>query len=414
MILGDRSLYELCIDDFRALIDKKVSEGPHLDYKLTAYSGRAPDIREMLRDVTSLANAGGGYLVMGIREDGWNRPQEICPIDDFLTKTQGIRQACLDGIQERVDGLQVMGYEIEPNRGIIVIRIPNSEKAPHMVSMDHHSDFYRRYDTDKRVMTIGEIRDSFIDSPFFRRLADIQLQIQESTGQAETATYLQLLVERSVERFLQRYMSTSGHQVLLIISPFVGNLEGESYELADIIKKTWSEKGRVYVITREPQSEYHKEGLAVLEQSENVEIRYNPDINAKLYISWNRNEEESFAMFGSGNLASSGMSYNLELGMMILSRSYGRKFSDEDARKHIDLLQEHQAAGINVIILKPDLVRNEFFVFDDRIYLYYDRDENDKVLAENIILDRDEVNRAIIEFERLASHPHVKTIEDIL
>jgi hypothetical protein len=329
MILGNRSLYELCIDDFTALIDKKVPEGPHLDYKLTAYSGKATDIREMLRDVTSLANAGGGYLVMGCREDGFNRPQEICPIDDLLKRTQGIRQACLDGIQERIDGLEVMGYEMEPNKGIIVIRVPSSEKTPHMVSMDHHSDFYRRYDTDKRVMTMGEIRDSFLESPFFRRLADIQAQVQQSNPQQEPVTYLKILTERSVERFLQRFISSSGQQVLLIISPFIGNLEGEAYSLVDVMKKAESEKTRVYVITQEPQDQYHKDGIAVLQQSKNIEIRYNPDIHAKLYISWNYNEEESFALFGSGNLTSSGISYNFELGMMILSRSYGRKLVRE-------------------------------------------------------------------------------------
>lgn len=329
MILGDLSLHELTLDDFRALVENHVPEGPHLDYKETAYSGRPADIREMLRDVTSLANAGGGYLLLGIREDGFNRPVEICPIDDFLIKSQGIRQACLDGVQERIDGLEVAGYEIEPNRGIIVVHVPSSKKAPHMVSMDHHSDFYRRYDTDKRVMTIGEIRDSFVDSPFFRRLAEIQLQAQRAIDQPGSVTYLQILTERSVERFLQRYMSSSGHQVLLIVSPFIGNLEDESYQLADVIKKTQAENGRMYIITREPKDSYHKDGLAVLEQGINVEIRYNPNIHAKLYTSWNREEEESFAMFGSGNLTSSGLSYNLELGMMILSRGYGRKLVRE-------------------------------------------------------------------------------------
>jgi len=237
MILGDRSLYELTLDDFRSLVTNRIPEGPHLDYKQTAYSGKATEIREMLRDVISLANANGGYLVMGIREDGFNRPVEICPIDNFLMVSQRIRQACLDGIQDRIDGLEVAGYEVQPNQGIIVVHIPTSEKAPHMVSMDHHSDFYRRYDTDKRVMTMAEIRDSFVESPFFRRLAEIKLQIQHSIDQAESATYLDILTERAVERFLQRYMSSSGQQVLLIISPFIGNLAGEPYELIDVIKK---------------------------------------------------------------------------------------------------------------------------------------------------------------------------------
>jgi hypothetical protein len=276
-----------------------------------------------------MANAGGGYIVMGVREDGFGRPADLSPIEDLANRSQGIRQACLDGIQERVDDLEVHCYEIEPNRGLIVIHVPPSEKTPHMVSMDHHTDFYRRYGADKRSMIIGEIRDSFAESPFFRRWADLRFQVEQSAASPESAVYLQILTDRSVERFLNRYMSSSGQQVLLIISPFIGNLEGESYDLADVIRKAQSEKGRVYVITREPKERYHQEGLAVLERGRNVEIRYNPDVHAKLYVSWNREEEESFAMLGSGNLTTSGINYNLELGMMILSRGYGRKLVRE-------------------------------------------------------------------------------------
>jgi phosphatidylserine/phosphatidylglycerophosphate/cardiolipin synthase-like enzyme len=60
-----------------------------------------------------------------------------------------------------------------------------------------------------------------------------------------------------------------------------------------------------------------------------VEIRYNPDVHAKLYISWHREENDSFALFGSGNLTSGGVRYNLELGMMILARGHGKKLIRE-------------------------------------------------------------------------------------
>lgn len=329
MILGNRSLHELTLENFRDLITNQVPEGPNLDYKQTAYSGRPADIREMLRDVSALGNADGGYLVMGVSEDGNNRPVDFSPIDDFLSKEQGIRQACLDGLQERIDGLEVNSYALTSNTGIIVIHIPPSHKTPHMVSMDHHSDFYRRYDTDKRVMTIGEIRDSFLGSPFFRRLADIQVQAQQSSTEIDSSSYMQILTDRSVEKFIQRFLSISNQQALLIVSPFIGDLDNETFKLIDMIKKAEVEKIRVYVITREPQEDYHRAGIEVLKQGNNVEIRYNSEIHAKLYVSWNRVEEESFAMFGSGNLTSAGISYNLELGMMILSRGQGRKLVHE-------------------------------------------------------------------------------------
>jgi phosphatidylserine/phosphatidylglycerophosphate/cardiolipin synthase-like enzyme len=56
-----------------------------------------------------------------------------------------------------------------------------------------------------------------------------------------------------------------------------------------------------------------------------TEIRYNPNIHAKLYICWGREAEDSFALFGSGNLTVGGLKQNIELGMMILSRGYGKK-----------------------------------------------------------------------------------------
>ena len=54
-----------------------------------------------------------------------------------------------------------------------------------------------------------------------------------------------------------------------------------------------------------------------------VELRYNSDIHAKLFVCWGRKPEESFALFGSGNLTTGGLRHNLELGMMILSKGHG-------------------------------------------------------------------------------------------
>jgi len=153
MIFGGRSLQDLSLDDFRSLIDNRVPEGPHLDYKETAYTGRPQDIREMLRDIVSLANADGGYLIMGIRENGAGRAMELTPIDDPQPIAQSIRQACLDGIRDRIEGLEVQSYETGFNQGIIVVRVPATEQRPHMMTRDGRTDFFRRYDTDKRPMT---------------------------------------------------------------------------------------------------------------------------------------------------------------------------------------------------------------------------------------------------------------------
>jgi hypothetical protein len=332
MILGGCSLFDLSLDDFRTLVENRVPEDPHLEYKQTAYSGRADDIREMLRDISALANAEGGYLVMGIEEDIAGRAIGISLIDEPLKRIQAINQACLDGIEERIPGLEVKAYEAGFNQGIIVIRVPPSDQRPHMVVREHRTDFFCRYGTDKRPMTIGEIRQIILTNPFYRRMVELEILTQRRPAtvvqEAEISgpPYVQILTERSVERFLQQYLiSAIRPQALVIVSPFIGDLAGHLYDLKDILNKVAADQTRMYVITRPPRDKYHRAGLALLQQSPLVEIRYNHDVHAKLYICWSRAEEESFAMFGSGNLTSAGLRHNLELGMIIFAHGYGRQ-----------------------------------------------------------------------------------------
>ena len=55
--------------DLRRLANEKVSESETLDYKLEMYSQSDSEKREMLRDVSSMANARGGHILIGIREE---------------------------------------------------------------------------------------------------------------------------------------------------------------------------------------------------------------------------------------------------------------------------------------------------------------------------------------------------------
>lgn len=137
--------------------------------------------------------------------------------------------------------------------------------------------------------------------------------------------FLKVYTKNTVEQFIKRYMLGSVKaQSLILVSPFISALEGEVFELIDILMKAKKDHTRVYVVTREPETEYQIEGIRLLNRFSCVEIRYNPEIHAKLYICWGREVEESFAFFGSGNLTSGGLRYNLELGMMILAKGNGK------------------------------------------------------------------------------------------
>lgn len=331
MVFDGRSLNDISLDDIRLLIDNQVPEGPHLDYKETSYSHRSQDRREMLRDITALANAEGGYLVLGLREDGAGRAAELVPFDNPQDVAQAMHQTCLDSIRDRIEGLEVRAFETSFNQGIVIVYVPFSDQRPYMMVRDSRTDFFRRYGTSKRPMTIGEIREMILANPRFRQLVELELQVRGALAGSESRVegvippYAQVITERPVERFLQRYLlSGIAAQTMVIVSPFIGDLAGTPFELRAITKKAEADHTRLYVITREPREVYHQAGVAVLQQCPLAEIRYNPDIHAKLYVAWSRNETESFALFGSGNLTESGLRHNIELGMMIFPRGHGR------------------------------------------------------------------------------------------
>ncbi len=332
MIFGGRPLQELTIADFENLVQNRTAECAFLEYKVNAYGGGADSTQEMLRDISAIANADGGYLIMGIREDGTGHAQEIVPLPDVHSKVQPIRQACLDGIRERIDGLEVIAFECAPDQGIIAVRIPKSDQRPYMVVKENRTDFFRRYETDKRSMTLEEIRSTILANPIYLGFVEANLLASGKVvrpGQAKSKSnppYVRIFTDKAVDQFLHKYIACDVFpQNLVIVSPFISDLAGELINLQDLVKKINTDKTRTYVITRPAKEKYQRESMDILSQSPFIEVRTNDDIHAKLYICWCRDsEEDSFALFGSGNLTKGGVRHNLELGMMIYSRDHGK------------------------------------------------------------------------------------------
>lgn len=69
MLLNGKSLDFIDQSDLQALIDNKISEGKTIDYKEKLSGNSDADKKEFLYDISSFANASGGYLIFGITED---------------------------------------------------------------------------------------------------------------------------------------------------------------------------------------------------------------------------------------------------------------------------------------------------------------------------------------------------------
>src|SRR5262245_6466295 len=110
MTLSGQTFNILTDDELRtalqSLLSQKVSERRTIEYKETLPGGGYEDRLEFLADVSSFANAAGGYLIYGMRADA-GEPTDLCGItgvsgDAAVLRLEDMIRAC---IQPRIPGL---------------------------------------------------------------------------------------------------------------------------------------------------------------------------------------------------------------------------------------------------------------------------------------------------------------------
>ncbi|MBI4024011.1 MAG: ATP-binding protein [Verrucomicrobia bacterium] len=153
--------------DIEALVAHAVGESRMLDYKESLPGGVDADKREFLADVSSFANASGGDLIFGIREqrDAANKPtsvpEAVCGLPGVNVDAEKLRLENIlrDGLDPRAPGIQIRainGFEGGP---VMLFRIPKSWASPHMVKFS--SRFYSRNNAGKYPLDVREIRAAF-------------------------------------------------------------------------------------------------------------------------------------------------------------------------------------------------------------------------------------------------------------
>jgi hypothetical protein len=183
MIFDGKPIDEIKDDEFDSLVQERISERQHLEFKETYDIKNNDDKLEILRDIASLANAGGGYLIIGIQDDGTGKPVGYRSLteENLAKMKQSIQQLCLDHIAERIPRLELR-IRRPSNHPILVIQIPDSSQAPHMVKFNRRTDFYSRYDQGKREMSIAEVRRAFQGDRVQLALDLMSRQINEIRG----------------------------------------------------------------------------------------------------------------------------------------------------------------------------------------------------------------------------------------
>ncbi len=112
--------------------------------------------KDLAKDVAAMAND-GGVLLYGVSEGAEGRPTVCSPIP-------------INGVRERIDAvvrsaiseppvvdIRVISTATDSTVGYVVLVIPPSPRAPHMVTKDKDSRYYGRSATGNVVLTEGEV-----------------------------------------------------------------------------------------------------------------------------------------------------------------------------------------------------------------------------------------------------------------
>lgn len=112
---------------------------------------------ETAKDVSALANTSGGVLIYGIDEDENGFPNVLNPID-----LEGQRERIEAIIRTSIDEVPVFKItaiqtQADRSKGYLIVIVPPSERAPHMVIVKGERRFYGRGETGNYVLSQDEV-----------------------------------------------------------------------------------------------------------------------------------------------------------------------------------------------------------------------------------------------------------------
>jgi hypothetical protein len=145
------------------LVDNQIPESKTIDYKESLTGNSDSDKKEFLADVSSFANAAGGYLIYGMRENS-GIASELCGLEsiDADAEIRRLDNIIRDGIKPRIPGVSLWAIPLRTSRDAIIIRIPMSWASPHMVTFKNDSKFYSRNSAGKYQLDVSELRAAFV------------------------------------------------------------------------------------------------------------------------------------------------------------------------------------------------------------------------------------------------------------
>jgi len=227
MTLNDKPLDLLEEADIQRLMEDEVPESKVIDYKRRLPGPSDLEKREFLRDVSSFANASGGYLLYGVAEEN-GIPLKISGLlgidpDQEILRLESMVQT---GIAPRIPGISMRAVPLKGGEFVIVVRIPKSWASPHMITKGS-SRFYSRNSAGKYPLDVFEIGTAFsITGTAAERMRDFRAETLAKIVAKETPASL-----------------NEGPKMVFQIVPFGAFELSSRFDVSSLVRRYKSGKG---------------------------------------------------------------------------------------------------------------------------------------------------------------------------
>lgn len=183
--INGKSFLNCSIDDLKGILDNQdYRESDCLDYKKSFEIIEIPKCEkdainkakaEFRKDVCAFANAQGGYIIYGIKEDGKAIPHELFGIEIDNNNTEAFENTvknALQTISPRIPHFEI-NYIKNSHNYIVVLYIHHDYFAPY-VFLENNQDYrvYKRVGSSAKVLTYLEMKSMFTQSLSLEREID--------------------------------------------------------------------------------------------------------------------------------------------------------------------------------------------------------------------------------------------------
>ena len=143
-----------------ALIGNEARESKSIEYKQEMPGRADSDAVPFLAGVSSLANASGGDLLLGVKAiKGVPVEAPGIRINDVDAEKLRLEHMLLNGVEPRLPRIDIEEIEVDSGAYVLVVRVPDTWSAPHRVK--RNSKFYARNSAGRYELDVGELRTAF-------------------------------------------------------------------------------------------------------------------------------------------------------------------------------------------------------------------------------------------------------------